>query len=193
MTDVPVPINWVHYSLQTIATPPWVWVRSDSYEDVDEPEIRVYTSWEETVKSFIELVEEYALTTEDGRPCLESEVGSLEMGKKGWVFTVGDIEKGNLVIADNLNGGMKFAANDVAIEILEDANNPKSQKDTVTPVTLRELLNVPWDALQYILDPPREENEKEGARQKPECQSIVNVWGSDSEEHDFFIYAYPLT
>lgn len=82
MTDVPVPINWVHYSLQNIATPPWVWVRSDSYEDVDEPEIRVYTSWEETVKSFIELVEEYALKAEDGRSCLESEVGSLEMGKK---------------------------------------------------------------------------------------------------------------
>lgn len=104
-----------------------------------------------------------------------------------------DVEKGNLVIADNLNGGMKFAANDVAIEILEDANNPKSQKDTVTPVTLRELLNVPWDALQYILYPPREENEKEGARQKPESRAIVNAWGSDSDEHDFFIYAYPLT
>jgi len=169
-------------------------VRSDSYEDTDEnaPEIRVYTSWEETVKSFNELVEENELTDEDGGPCLDSEVGSLEMGKEGWIFTVKDAEKGNLTIADNLSGGKKFDANGVAIEILEDANNPKSQKDTVTPVTLRELLNVPWDALQYILYFSQEHPVKEGSRQQPESRTIVNVWGSDSDDHDFFIYAYPI-
>ena len=196
MPDIPVPINWVHYSLQDLKNPPWIWVRSDSFEDTDEPEIRVFTSWEETISGFILLVDEYALKSEQGFPSIDSAVGSIEYVNKKWVFTVHSFEGGNLVIADNLHKGDKFDANSIADAILQ---HPIDQwKDTLTPITLRELLEMPWDAVQHILYPPADERPPEGiggssARMQPECRTIVNMWGSDSSDHDFFIFAYSLT
>jgi hypothetical protein len=193
MTDIPVPINWVHYSLQDLKNPPWVWVRSDSFEDTDEPEIRVFTSWEETISSFILLVDEYALKSEQGFPSIDVAVGSIEYVNKKWVFTVNNEEGGNLVIADNLHKGNKFDANSIADAILE---HPIDQwEDTSTPITLRELLEMPWDAVQPILYPPADPPDESvgSARMQPECRTIVNMWGSDSSDHDFFIFAYPLT
>ena len=204
MSEVPVPINWVHYSLQARASPPWIWVRSDSFEDADEPELRVYTSWEETVSSFISLVEEYALKSDKGEPCLKVVVGSLEylrhpdisISVVKWVFTMNEEESGNFVIADNMHRGDAFDATKIADELLVNPNNPETRKGTVTPVTLGELLEMPWDAVHSILYPPLDPDvqmDESTARQQPECRTIVNIWGESSSEHDFFIYAYPVT